>query len=154
MLQLVRALLPALCELSVLLVAAPNARAQDSQEQAGLDSWYRVTEVNPGLGTPPGNIDRTTPRSSLESFLFRADAEEWGEAAHMLDLSAIPSDEQAKVGPERAEQFATLLDRRIIIDYAVGRILFHDHRHARQQALEASVRLVFPRTVAALGDRR
>ncbi|MBN9675901.1 mechanosensitive ion channel [Salipiger bermudensis] len=114
MLQLVRTLLPALCALTALLLQAPGAHAQ---EQSGLDSWYRVTEVNPGLGAPPGNIDRTTPRSSLESFLFRADAEEWGQAAHMLDLSAIPPDEQAKVGPERAEQFATLLDRRIIIDW-------------------------------------
>ncbi|MBY6005637.1 mechanosensitive ion channel family protein [Salipiger bermudensis] len=114
MLHLARALPLCLVALLLALLIAPPARAQ---EQAGLDAWYRVTEVNPGLGTPPDNIDRTTPRSSLESFLFRADAEEWGEAAHLLDLSAIPAEKQAEIGPERAEQFATLLDRRIIIDW-------------------------------------
>ena len=98
---------------AVFLLSLPVHGQEDSQ----LDRWYEVNFVNRGLGDAPDNIDRSTPRSSLESFMFRADAEDWEGAAHMLDLSSIPDDEQASVGPERAEQFATLLDRKIMIDW-------------------------------------
>lgn len=92
------------------------ANAQSSSGSA-TSRWYEVDLVNPGLADAPQNIDRTTPRSSLESFMFRADAEDWEGAAHMLDLSSVEPSKQAEVGPERAEQFATLLDRKIIIDW-------------------------------------
>ncbi len=102
------------CALIALSVALPGSgRAQESNP----GTWYEVDLVNPGLGSPPQNIDRSTPRSSLESFLFRADAEDWEGAAHMLDLGSIEPGKQAEVGPERAEQFSTLMDRKIMINW-------------------------------------
>ncbi len=95
------------------LITALQAHAQGSAP----DRWYPTEMVNPGLGDAPENIDRTTPRSSLESFMFRADDEDWEGAAHLLDLSSIPSSRQAEEGPKRAQAFATLLDRKIIIDW-------------------------------------
>lgn len=99
--------------LALLLSLPVSARAQNE----ALDRWYEVEMVNPGLGSAPQNIDRTTPRAALESFLFRADAEDWEGAAHLLDLSSIEPGEQAELGPERARQFATLMDRKIMIDW-------------------------------------
>lgn len=100
--------------LLTLLLALPGpGRAQ----QGELDRWYEVEMVNPGLGNAPQNIDRSTPRAALESFLFRADAEDWESAAHLLDLSPIEPGEQAELGPERARQFATLMDRKIMVDW-------------------------------------
>ncbi|WP_353472566.1 mechanosensitive ion channel [Salipiger sp. H15] len=109
---LLRALLP-LTLLALALVLPAPSRAQDE----ALDRWYETEMVNPGLGAAPQNIDRSTPRSSLESFLFRADDEDWEGAAHLLDLSSIEPGEQAELGPERARQFATLMDRKIMIDW-------------------------------------
>ncbi|MBE9635422.1 mechanosensitive ion channel family protein [Salipiger mangrovisoli] len=103
----------ALALLALLLVLPGAGRAQDE----ALDRWYEVDMVNPGLGPAPQNIDRTTPRSALESFLFRADDEDWESAAHLLDLSSIEPGEQAELGPERAQQFATLMDRKIMVDW-------------------------------------
>ncbi|KAB2535723.1 hypothetical protein AL035_20075 [Salipiger aestuarii] len=95
------------------LITALPGLAQDSAP----DRWYKTEMVNSGLGDAPQNIDRTTPRSSLESFMFRADDEDWQGAAHMLDLSSIPPSRQAEEGPRRARAFSTLLDRKIIVDW-------------------------------------
>ncbi|MCA0942921.1 mechanosensitive ion channel family protein [Salipiger pacificus] len=99
--------------LTLLLALPAPGRAQ----QGDLDRWYEVEMVNPGLGAAPQNIDRSTPRAALESFLFRADDEDWEGAAHLLDLSPIEPGDQAELGPERARQFATLMDRKIMIDW-------------------------------------
>lgn len=95
------------------LITALPGFAQDSAS----DRWYSAEMVNPGLGDAPQNIDRNTPRTSLESFMFRVDDEDWEGAAHLLDLSSIPASRQAEEGPKRARAFATLLDRKIIIDW-------------------------------------
>ncbi|MDO6587646.1 mechanosensitive ion channel [Salipiger sp. 1_MG-2023] len=100
--------------LALLSLAFASLLAAQSSEP---ERWYKVELINPGLGTAPQTVDRTTPRSSLESFMFRADAEDWDGAAHLLDLSALPASEQAVEGPKRAKAFATLLERKIMIDW-------------------------------------
>ncbi|MER5171249.1 mechanosensitive ion channel family protein [Thioclava kandeliae] len=97
-----------------LAVIPPGAQAE---EAAASEEWYQVDALNRGLGTTPDKIDRTTPRSALESFIIQANNGDWLAAAHMLDLSDIDEMEQRTRGPELARDFKTLLDRKIIIDW-------------------------------------
>ena len=101
------------CLFALILVASPLA----AQENAGTTSWYEVSELNPGLGEAPDGIDRTTPRSAIESFLYLGRHGEWQAAAHLLDLAGWPEDEQREVGPELAEKLFTVIDRKIVMNW-------------------------------------
>ncbi|WP_330629563.1 MULTISPECIES: mechanosensitive ion channel domain-containing protein [Thioclava] len=96
--------------------ALPHA-AHAEQTESASSEWYEADALNRGLGTPPDGLDRSTPRSSLESFLIQANDGKWLAAAHMLDLSDVPEMEQRTKGPELARDFKTLLDRKIVIDW-------------------------------------
>ncbi len=91
----------------------PLASAQES----GGGAWFEVESLNEGLGPAPASIDRTTPRSSIESFIIQARNGNWHAASHMLDLSDIPVDQQRAQGPRLANDFLILLDRKIVIDW-------------------------------------
>ncbi|ETX14569.1 membrane protein [Roseivivax halodurans JCM 10272] len=101
------------CLVALILLASPMS----AQENAGTTSWYEVRELNPGLGDTPDGIDRTTPRSAIESFLYLGRHEKWQAAAHLLDLAGWPEDEQAEVGPDLAEQLFTVIDRKIVVNW-------------------------------------
>ncbi|MGY9046919.1 MAG: mechanosensitive ion channel family protein [Rhodobacterales bacterium] len=103
----------ALFVLALLFGGASGVAAQD----AGSPAWFEVETLNEGLGPTPASIDRTTPRSSVESFLIEARDENWLAAAQMLDLSDIPVAEQREEGQRRAQDFLILLERKIIIDW-------------------------------------
>src|SRR5262250_1465254 len=61
---------------------------------------------------PPGVGDRSTPRATVTGFLAAAEANEWGRAAHYLDLSKLPRADGAAV----ARQLKTVLDRELWIE--------------------------------------
>ena len=79
--------------------------------------WYFKSEpFNEGLGKLPRGIDRDTPQGALESFLFFFDDPD--ALAHMLDLSDIPVDSQAEVGPLIASELFEVMDRKVWLDWA------------------------------------
>ena len=56
------------------------------------------TAGGPSVPTkPPGVDDRSTPRATVTGFLAAAEANEWGRAAHYLDLSKLPRADGAAV---------------------------------------------------------
>jgi len=75
-------------------------------------------DLNPGLGPPPQEVRRDTPRSTVEGF-FRACREgRCGVAAHYLDLGAVPVAEQGRLGPKLARRLSIVLERRLWINPA------------------------------------
>ncbi|SER98057.1 Small-conductance mechanosensitive channel [Tranquillimonas rosea] len=99
-------LLIALC-----LLAVP-ASAQDAP-----GAWFEVESFNSGLPELPSRIERRTPQGAVESFLDLTDAEAYEEAAHLLDLTGLPENEQAENGPELARQLRDILDRKALISW-------------------------------------
>ncbi|WP_375262002.1 mechanosensitive ion channel family protein [Palleronia sp.] len=103
-----------------------GAGSSQSQEDGGVGSpsgdeppgtWFPVETLNEGLAPPPDWVDRRTPQGSVESFLDAIDANAPEVAAHMLDLSGIPAEDQARRGPTLASHLADVLERRAIISW-------------------------------------
>ncbi len=103
--------------LLALVLAVSGVAPLGAQENAGTTSWYEIEELNPGLGEPPERVDRTTPRSAIESFLQLGREDRWEQAAHMLDLAGWPEEDQAEAGPKLARQLFTVIDRKIVVDW-------------------------------------
>jgi len=102
------------CLLALLaLVAGLPAAAQD--EQAG--EWFEQDQLNPGLPAPERPVNRDTPQAAMESFLFHASNGNFDAAAHLLDLTWLPQEEQATRGPSMAAKLETVIQRRVIIDW-------------------------------------
>ncbi len=73
-------------------------------------------DLNPGLGPPPPEVHRDTPRSTVEGF-FRACRDGKCEvAAHYLDLGEIPVEKQRRLGPKLARRLSIVLERRLWIN--------------------------------------
>lgn len=108
MIPFVRLLL--LCLFSLLAAAAG---AQEDSE-----AWYEVEELNSGLGPAPQRLDRSTPRAAMRSFVNLTNAERFDWAAHLLNLSDLPPGEQAEDGPELAAMLASVIERRIWINWS------------------------------------
>ena len=82
------------------------------------DAWFEVDALNPGLSEPGPEVDLRTPRAALQTFLVAAEAEDWGRAAHVLDLSELPEAEQARQGAILAAKLHSILERKAIFDWA------------------------------------
>jgi MscS family membrane protein len=65
--------------------------------------------INSGLGRPPVVVDRASPAATWRTFQALARSRTFGQASHFLDLSAVPAEEQLRVGPEVAAKLAALL---------------------------------------------
>ncbi|EPX76023.1 mechanosensitive ion channel family protein [Salipiger mucosus] len=102
---------------AAVLLALVHVAPASAQEEGPPGSWFEIESLNAGLGTMPDGLDRTTPRSSLESFLIAARNGNWSAAMHMLDLSDIPRGDQPGEGRARAEDFLNLLERKIVINW-------------------------------------
>ena len=76
----------------------------------GLEVAVREA-INPGLGRPPAEVVRSTPAASFRGLLSACAAEDFRRAAHFLDLSEIPKEQQAILGPEVAEKLCRVLSR-------------------------------------------
>jgi MscS family membrane protein len=75
--------------------------------------------INPGLDVPPPQVARRTPAASWRSFLSLGRAGLYGAAAHLLDLTEVPQDEQRAVGAEVAEKLFKVVERLDLHDDAV-----------------------------------
>ncbi|NNU15568.1 mechanosensitive ion channel [Parvularcula sp. ZS-1/3] len=99
--------------LLVVAAALSTAGAQSSEPFV-----FSVEELNPGLGEPRMAMNRSTPQAALEAFYAAAADEDWASAAHVLELSHLPLEEQAAKGADYAEKFALVLERGLIVDWA------------------------------------
>ncbi|ABD55444.1 mechanosensitive ion channel family protein [Jannaschia sp. CCS1] len=97
---------------ALLAVTSAPTWAQD-------DPFYDIDGLNPGLGAVPDSIDRSTPRSAMESFLRAADEEDWAAAAHLLDLGALSSADQARDGATLAQKLHMIVERRALLDWSL-----------------------------------
>ena len=100
----------------LLIIALCLPLPQSVQAQ---DATYQSPPLNVGLGPVPDRIDRRSPRAAMASFLQAADQGQWPAAAHVLDLSDIPEDQQAQKGPELARQLYDVIDRKAVLDWSM-----------------------------------
>ena len=112
-----------------LLAWAPGAAAQFSGgslaggssgggSSAGpAEAWFKVERLNPGLPPPPEALDRSTPMGALESFFAAVRDGRFDEAAHLLDLSRIPPEAQAVIGPELARKLGVIIENHVWVDW-------------------------------------
>ncbi|MEQ8291449.1 MAG: hypothetical protein RIA08_04520 [Roseovarius sp.] len=94
------------------LLGAATGAQEDGQP------WYEVDGLNEGLGQAPERLDRSTPRAALRSFIDLTNAERYEWAAHALNLSNLPKGHQAKEGPRLAAMLASVIERRIWINWS------------------------------------
>ncbi|MEQ8897591.1 MAG: mechanosensitive ion channel [Roseovarius sp.] len=81
-------------------------------------AWYEVDGLNNGLGSAPDRLDRSTPRDALRSFIDLTNSERFDWAAHSLNLSDLPDGHQAEEGPRLAAMLASVIERRIWINWS------------------------------------
>ncbi|EBA11584.1 MscS Mechanosensitive ion channel [Roseobacter sp. CCS2] len=98
----------------VLLVAIASPATAQSCD---IERWYCVDGLNDGLDTAPDTLDQTTPRAAIESLIFAARNDDRSAAAHLLNLNALPNDQQAVDGPKLIRQLETIIARKTIIDW-------------------------------------
>lgn len=99
------------CLLVVALTFSSLCAAQTQGEESENSRWFTVDSLNNGLGEPPEEVNRVTPRESIRSFLTLTDQEEYEAAAHTLNLSEFSEEEQREQGRELARQLAEVLQR-------------------------------------------
>ncbi|MFU8816847.1 MAG: mechanosensitive ion channel family protein [Pseudomonadales bacterium] len=100
------------------LLALSLAGAALAQDEGRAEPYaFEVEAINEGLPRvdPPPRLD--TPRAALESFLDAIYADDLMKAAQILNLSAVPADEQAERGPDLALMLAFLLLHHNLIDW-------------------------------------
>lgn len=91
---------------AVLLLAL---QAGFGQSLSGLLTGQKSKASAPATPTDP--LKRTTPRSSIYSFLEACHANNASLASQYLDLKKIRADQRATQGPELANELCALLDR-------------------------------------------
>lgn len=95
-----------------------GALAVQAQSGDGCGTkWYCTEALNAGLSDPSGPVDRETPRATIESLTTAARNGQWESAAHLLDLSEIPPDQQAEAGAHLAQQLEMVISRKTVIDW-------------------------------------
>ncbi len=100
------------CLCLLLAIIGPIA-AQDTPEL-----WYPVESINSGLGAVDVDLDRSSPRAALRSFIDLTDAGSLQAATHMLNVSDLPKDEQQARASTLAMKLGVLIDRKLRIDWA------------------------------------
>ena len=117
--RLLRTVFLALCVLCwAALARAQSAPDEETSAEAPSDVWFRIEELNLGLPPAPPELDRDTPMGAVESFLAAIRAGRPDRAAHLLELSRIPVDQQAEQGPQLAAKLGTLIQNDIWIDWS------------------------------------
>ncbi|MDT0682888.1 mechanosensitive ion channel [Roseicyclus sp. F158] len=97
------------------LATGPGSGGSGSSSESG--EFFSQDTVNAGLGELPGWVDRSTPQGTMESFRAAAEAEDWQAAAHLLNLGDYSEDEQAAGGPVLARSLASVIDRKVLLDW-------------------------------------
>ena len=99
------------CLLVVALTFSSLCAAQTQGGESESSRWFTVDALNSGLGEPPEEANRVTPREAIRSFLALTDQEEYEAAAHILNLAEFPEAEQPEQGRELARQLAEIFQR-------------------------------------------
>ncbi|WP_165375201.1 mechanosensitive ion channel family protein [Roseovarius nitratireducens] len=102
--------------LSGIWIACATSPPVMAQDDPAL--WYELEAINPGLVTPPNDVDRSSPRATLRSFVDLAETGDHDTSAHLLELSKLPHDEQEARGPDLAARLASVIDRKLRINWA------------------------------------
>ena len=103
--------------LGALLIFTTPLWAQDKENACDSAHWYCVETLNVGLAAVPSEIDRETPRATMESLVRAVRRDDWVGAAHLLDLSDIRQDRQQQVGTSLIRQLETVISRKTVIDW-------------------------------------
>ncbi|MFI5166175.1 MAG: mechanosensitive ion channel family protein [Thermoanaerobaculales bacterium] len=69
----------------------------------------RRDTINPGLGAVPTEAVRSSPAAAWRSFLALARDQQFGDAAHLLDLTDVSAQQQRKTGAVLAEQLSRIV---------------------------------------------
>lgn len=101
--------------LLLFLCSASLAWAQD--QESAQPPAFEVTAINEGLPDPEATLRLDTPRAALESFLAAIDENDSVSAAHVLNLNAIPADEQSRRASDLALMLAFVIRRHDLIDW-------------------------------------
>lgn len=119
------------------------------QTVSSASFWHRVIvlgetpavegQVNPGLGPAPEGVSRANPRASLAGFQHHARKGQFAVAAHYLDLSSVPEEEQPAEGRRLARRLLLVMLHRAWVDPAA---LSNDEFGAPQQGLPDGVQRV------------
>jgi small-conductance mechanosensitive channel len=80
--------------------------------------WYDTEMINPGLGATSRDVDRSSPRAALRSFVELTEAGDLKAAAHVLNLSEFTKNEQQALGSQLAAKLLSILDRKLEIDWS------------------------------------
>jgi MscS family membrane protein len=92
----------------VIAVAVLNGPALSAQ---AIGSLFSSSKSSPASSPPADPLNRTTPRSSIYSFLQACHDDNLIRASQYLDLRRIRPDQRATQGPQLAKQLGLLLDR-------------------------------------------
>jgi small-conductance mechanosensitive channel len=92
---------------------AAAAEAADPYNPA----FYRLQELNAGLGAPAAEPNLATPQAALEYFIARARSEDYAGAARALNLNLIARERQSKAAPQLARKLLAVLDAELRIDW-------------------------------------
>ena len=112
-----RAVLFGLRGFAALAVALLFTSSVVAQEESGL--FYSVDAINSGLVQEPADqVDRTAPRQTMRGFFEATEAENFDLAAHYLNLSEIPPEQQSEIGPEIARNLSSVLARQVWVDWS------------------------------------
>ena len=84
---------------------------------AAQEDVFEIDQLNSGLSAPGPEVDRDTPQAAMESFIDLAAAGDMAAAAHVLNLNDIPERAQAQAGPILAAQLASVIERKIVVDW-------------------------------------
>jgi len=96
---------------AVALVLSSLCMAQTPDDEDKSALWFSADSLNAGLGEAPDVVKRSTPREAIRSFLELTKQEDFGAAAHILNLSELEPAEQRKRGGTLARQLAEVLRR-------------------------------------------
>jgi len=107
-----RLMLIGACLTVAILAGLPLA----AQEDPAL--WYETEAINPSLGAQPEDVDLSSPRVALRSFVDLAETGDYDAAAHVLNLSHLPEDEQNARGAQIAAKLASIIDRKLRINWS------------------------------------
>ncbi|SDL63832.1 Small-conductance mechanosensitive channel [Paracoccus chinensis] len=99
------------------LAVCTAACAQDDDSEAAPFA-YQVDQINAGLPPVERQLRLDTPRSTIDSYLEAIEDDDFARAAHVLNLSAIPLEEQAEQAPRLALMLAFVLRRHNLIDWS------------------------------------
>ena len=75
-----------------------------------------VLALNDGLGTPPSDVDRSSPLAMVQGFQTATHHANYALAAHYLSLDQVPKADQPKEGARLARRLRFVLDRKLVLD--------------------------------------